>query len=231
MSARPVPVPQTCDAMYVVLTAESIGSDDTLPLPHPALLRHHGTEESAIAAVAQREHQRVVGVSSPIERAAQMALDTRIEVLRLAEANDGVVLDLTVPRVLQLTADQVSLDTSTQWYVLDAAAVAEGILRTDGLVQFGLPEVEVRDIAAQQHAPAAAVIAGLAHRLIAEWPTHDPVGPAVVTLRDIAYGLGDTQAPTTPIERGLPLTVNYDPEHTALTVTFHEDPTAALFGS
>jgi len=75
-----------------------------------------------------------------------------------------------------------------------------------------------------------AVIAGLAHRLIAEWPENDPVGPATVTLRDIAYGLGDLEAVTTPKDRAIDLVIDYDPGPHRLVVQLLQDPAEVLFG-
>ncbi|MGJ9414386.1 hypothetical protein ACHAAC_16930 [Aeromicrobium sp. CF4.19] len=230
MSTRPVPVPRTCEAMYAVMTPAPIGSDDTLPLPHAALLRHHGTSDAAITRLAQCSHQHVVHARVPVERAAQHARDMREDVLRLAEQHEGVVVDLTVPRVLEAAAEDVSLAHSTQWYVLDAATILDGVVQTDGLVQFGLPEVRVTGVDAASHPAVGAVVAGLAHRLIAEWPHHDPVGPAAVTLRDIAHGLGDPQAEQTPTEPALPVLISYDAETTTLNVTLEADPTTTLFG-
>ena len=92
----------------------------------------------------------------------------------------------------------MSLAHAQQWYVLDYDDLDDGLLRTDGLAQFGLPEVTVADVDPATHAMTDAVVAGLAHRLIAEWPSNDPVGPATVTLRDIAFGLGDAEASRTP---------------------------------
>lgn len=229
MTTRPVPVPVTCEAMYVVLTPVSIGSDDTLPLPHAALLRHHGTSEAAVERLAGRRHQHVVHARVPVERAAEHARETRVDVLRLAEENDGLVIDLTVPRVLEMSSAEVSLAQSTQWYVLDAATVLDGVLQTDGLSQFGLPEVRIRDVGSAANAVVGAVVAGLAHRLIAEWPQHDPVGPAAVSLRDIAHGLGDAQAEQAPTRPALPLTIAYDENDGVLDVVLDADPVQVLF--
>ena len=77
---------------------------------------------------------------------------------------------------------------------------------------------------------ADAVVAGLAHRLIAEWPENDPVGPATVTLRDIAYGLGDPDAISTPKDRTIDLVISYDPGPHRLMVQLLQDPAVVLFG-
>lgn len=229
MSTRPVPLPRTCEAMYAVMTPRSLGRDQHLPLPHDALLRHHGTSDLALARLRRCTHQSLVHGRVPLERAAEHARSMRVDALRLAEQHDGVVVDLTVPRVLELTADEVSLVQADQWYVLDARLVLDGVLQSDGLAQFGLPEVRLREVTGAARAAAGAVVAGLAHRLVAEWPDNDPVGPAAVTLRDVAYGLGDPQAKDTPTDRALPLTIAYDGEDGVLDVVLGADPVATLF--
>lgn len=229
MSTRPVPVPRTCEAMYVVLTPRPLGVDDTLPLPSAALLRHHGTSATALERFEGLRHQRVLHHRVPLERAAEAAVALRVEALRLAEEHDGVVVDLTVPRILELASADVSASVASQWYVLDAAAVLDGRLQTDGLVQFGLPELRVDDVAPSERAVAGAVVAGVAHRLLAEWPDHDPVGPAGITLRDIAHGLGDPQADATPVKPVLHIDLAHDARAEVITATWHEDAAQVLF--
>ncbi|HSI26600.1 MAG TPA: hypothetical protein VK948_04260, partial [Aeromicrobium sp.] len=152
-----------------------------------------------------------------------------IHVLELAREHDGIVVELLPPRVLEFRPDQVSLAHAQQWYVLDYDDVDDGILRTDGLSQFGLPEVMVVEVDLENRVMTDAVVAGLAHRLIAEWPKNDPVGPATVTLRDIAFGLGDLQASTTPRDRTIDLLIDYDPGPHRLVVQLLQDPAEVLF--
>ncbi len=45
-----------------------------------------------------------------------MIRDARIDALLLAEEHDGVVIDLSIPRVVELRSDEVSLAHATQWY-------------------------------------------------------------------------------------------------------------------
>ena len=224
-----MPVPRTVEAMYAVMTPLPLAREDRLPLPHDALLRHHGTSDAAVERLHGCPHQVVLHGRSPVERAGAAVREARVEALELAREHGGVVVDLHTPRVLELDVEDVSLDHATQWYVLDAAALVEGRLETDGLAQFGLPEVRVAGIDAATHAMAGAVVAGLAHRLIAEWPDHDPVGPATVTLRDVAHGLGDPQAATTPNDRGLDLCISYDERAHLLDVELLGDPATTLF--
>ncbi|WP_344327329.1 hypothetical protein [Aeromicrobium halocynthiae] len=229
MSTRPVPVPRTCQAMYVVLTPRPLGVDDTLPLPSAALLRHHGTSAAALERFESLRHQRVLHHRVPVERAVDAAVELRVEALRLAEEHDGVVVDLTVPRVLELGSHEVSAGAASQWYVLDAAAVLDGRLQTDGLVQFGLPELRIDDVGPGARAVGGAVVAGIVHRLVAEWPDHDPVGPAGITLRDIAHGLGDPQAKETPVKPVLAIDIAHDDRAQVLTATWQDDPAEVLF--
>ena len=263
MSQRPVPVPDTCEWLYAVMTPEPLDHEDHVPLPSAALLRAHGTSQVGLARLERCSHQLVMQSRAPTSAAAAAARDTRIRALELAARHDGVVLELLTPRVVELTSDQVSLAHATQWYVLDHAAVLDDVLLTDGLAQFGLPEVRLRPATGGGAGPRAAdgsgggagpraadgpgrdgdralldpavrgmvsaVLAGLVHRLIEEWPEHDPVGEATVTLRDIAFGLGDPQADVTPRGRGVRVRIDYVPDDHVLAVELLEDPATGLF--
>lgn len=229
MSTRPVPVPETCGASYAVMTPEPLDVEDHLVLPPDALLRRYGTSPTAITRLRGCPHQRIVRCRTTPARAATELQRTRVRCLDLAAARDGVVLELLPPRVLELTSDQVSAEHAGQWYVLDYDRLSEGIVGTDGLEQFGLPEVTVEGVDPAVHAMTDAVIAGLAHRLIAEWPRHDPVGPATVTLRDIAYGLGAVEASVTSTARSIDLEIGYRESDHRLDVRLRQDPTQVLF--
>ncbi len=257
MSQRPVPVPHMCEWLYAVMTPEPLDHEDHVPLPSPALLRAHGTSQVGLARLERCSHQLVLQSRAPTSAAAAAARDTRIQALELAARHDGVVLELLTPRVVEVTSDQVSLAHATQWYVLDHAAVLDGVLLTDGLAQFGLPEVRLRTGPgggagpwaagrpgggagpwATEETPAddptlqgmvSAVLAGLVHRLIDEWPEHDPVGEATVTLRDVAFGLGDPQADVTPHDRGVRIRIDYVPDDHVLAVELLDDPATTLF--
>lgn len=231
MSARPVPVPDTCSSWYAVMTPEPLEHEDHLPLPHAALLRAHGTSAEAVARLADRPHQVVLQSEAPVADAAAAARDARVQALELAARHDGVVVELLTPRVVELDSADVSLAHAAQWYVLDHAAVLDGDLVTDGLAQFGLPDVRIRAVGSDDlvRAMSSAVLAGLVHRLIAEWPERDPVGEATVTLRDIAYGLGDAQASVTPYDRGVRVSIDYVPDDHLLAVELLDDPATSLF--
>lgn len=229
MTSRPVPVPETCSAHYAVLTSDPLDREDHVPLPSAALLRAHGTSEVAAARVQRHPHQRVLHHTVPVADAAHAARDLRTAALDLAAQHEGMVLELLPPRVLEMTTDEVSLAHAAQWYVLDHAALLDGDLLTDGLEQFGLPAVRIGGVDDADRAMTSAVLAGLVHRLIEEWPGHDPVGEATITLRDIAHGLGDEQAEHTPRERGIAVRIDYDGETHELVVTLLESPATTLF--
>jgi len=229
MSARPVPIPDVSTASYALMTAQPLEHEDDLPMPNEALLRRYGSSTEALHRLRERQHQLLITCQAPTKDMAEAVRDARIHALQLAAEHDGMVVELLPPRVLELTPEQVSLAHAQQWYVLDYDDLDDGLLRTDGLSQFGLPELTVVDVDPATHAMAGAVVAGLAHRLIAEWPENDPVGPATVTLRDIAFGLGDPQAATTPKDRTLDLLITYDPGPHRLVVQLLQDPAEALF--
>lgn len=229
MSTRPVPVPETCSASYALMTPEALDHEDTLPMPNDALLRRYGTSDASLARLHACPHQLLILCEAPTQVMADAVRDCRIQALELAARHDGVVVELLPPRVLELDPEQVSLAHAQQWYVLDYDDLDDGILRTDGLSQFGLPEVVVSEVDRETHAMTDAVVAGLAHRLIAEWPSNDPVGPATVTLRDIAFGLGDPDASRTPEGRSIDLIIDYEAGPHRLLVQLMDDPAKALF--
>ena len=134
-----------------------------------------------------------------------------------------------MPRILEMGSEQVSLDTATQWYAVDYQALSSGYVCTHGLDTFGLPEVVVEGVDERQHAMYTAVLAGLVHRLIWEWPAQDPVGRATVTLRDIAHGLGDSEAESTPTGRRVEVDISYDADDNRLGLRLLSDPAVSLF--
>lgn len=229
MTARPVPIPDVSTASYALMTVEPLEHEDDFPMPNEALLRRYGSSADALERLRECRHQLLITCQAPTRDMAEAVRDARIHALQLASAHNGVVVELLPPRILELTPEQVSLAHAQQWYVLDYDDLDDGLLRTDGLSQFGLPEVTVVNVARPTHAMTDAVVAGLAHRLIAEWPENDPVGPATVTLRDIAYGLGDPEAVSTPKDRTIDLLITYDPGPHRLVVELMQDPAAVLF--
>ena len=229
MTARPVPLDVEPTVMYAVMTPEPLGSEDLIPPPSPELLRHYGSSEVAMRRLRSRQHQRLILRQTTLEDAAFAIRDARIDALLLAEEHDGVVIDLGIPRVVESRSDEVSLAHATQWYTVDYEALADGRVRTVGLTSFGLPEIVLDGVDEAAHAMYTAVLAGLVHRLLAEWPANDPVGRATVTLRDIAYGLGDAEAASTPKGRSIDVDIAYDADDHLLVVTLDGSPAEALF--
>ena len=215
--------------MYAVMTPEPLEVEDLIPPPSAELLRHYGSSEVAMRRLRSRPHQRLILRQTTLEDAAFAIRDARIDALLLAEEHDGVVIDLSIPRVVEWRSDEVSLAHATQWYTVDYLGLSDGYLRTVGLRSFGLPEIVVEGVDESAHAMYSAVLAGLVHRLLAEWPANDPVGRATVTLRDIAYGLGDTEAASTPKGRSIDVEITYDEDDHLLGVTLDGDPAEALF--
>jgi hypothetical protein len=213
--------------MYAIMTAEPIGADDLIPPPSPELLRRYGTSDASLQQLALRPHQTLLLRTADLDDAAFAQRDVRVQALQLAAERDGVVIDLTIPRVVEQRADEVSLAHATQWYVVDPTALATGQLVTVGLAAFGLPEIAVQGVDAATHPMIGAVLAGLVHRLIAEWPANDPVGTATITLRDIAYGLGDPAASETPRDRSVDVSIAFSGEQ--LVVNLLDDPAMTLF--
>ena len=227
MTTRPVPLSAHPHVMYAVMTASALGDEGLIPPPSPELLRRYGTSEASLQRLESRPHQLLIMRTSSIDDAAFTVRDVRIEALRLAEQHDGVVIDLGIPRVVEGRADDVSLAHATQWYVVDYDRLDAGELRTIGLAVFGLPEIVLGAVDRDGHAMFGAVLAGLVHRLIAEWPANDPVGRATVTLRDIAFGLGDPAAAQTPNDRSIDVSIDYAPGR--LDVRLLDDPARHLF--
>lgn len=227
MTTRPVPLSAEPHVMYAVMTAAPLEDEGLIAPPSPELLRRYGTSESSLERLRTRQHQLLLMRSSSIDDAAFAQRDVRIEALRLAETHDGVVIDLGIPRVVEGRPDDVSLAHATQWYVVDYDHLDVGELRTLGLTSFGLPEIVLGSVDRAGHAMFSAVLAGLVHRLIAEWPQNDPVGRATVTLRDIAYGLGDPDAAQTPNGRTIDVSIDYASGQ--LDVHLLADPAQALF--
>lgn len=227
MTTRLLPLSGHPNVMYAVMTAAPLGPEGLIPPPSPELLRRYGTSETSLDRLRSRQHQLLLMRTSTIDDAAFTVRDVRVEALRLAAEHDGVVIDLGIPRVVEGRPDDVSLAHATQWYVVDYDGLDVGELRTIGLTSFGLPEVVLADVEREGHAMFGAVLAGLAHRLIAEWPENDPVGRATVTLRDIAYGLGDPEAAQTPNDRTIDVSIDYTDGQ--LVVRLLSDPAQALF--
>jgi hypothetical protein len=229
MTARLLPLSAQPNAVYAVMTAEPLGPEGLIAPPAPELLRRFGTSARSLERLESRRHQLLLLRSSSVDDAAFAQRDLRIEALTLAEQHDGVVIDLGIPRVVEDRPGDVSLAHATQWYVVDYDRLDIGELRTVGLIPFGLPEIVVVGVGRTGHPMFSAVLAGLVHRIIAEWPANDPVGRATVTLRDIAYGLSAAGAADTPADRAIAVRIDYDPDRGELLVHLDGDPAVQIF--
>lgn len=225
MSARPVPVPAVLTIAYVVLTAEPLDRDDLVPLPERSLLRLRGSSVKDLDRMADLPHQRVVSRSVGPGAARLAAEEALREAIEIAERHDGLVVDLQTPRVVE--ASVPGPRPAAAWFTFEYDLDNPGELRTHGLNVIGLPEIAMRGVPEGERRVYDMVVVGLVHRLFDEWPTQDPVGPARVTLGDIAAGYegGDPELN----ERGVDVLIDYDPELPALTVEVMTNPGTALF--
>ncbi len=221
-----VPVPEQVRAAYVVLTEQPLDRTDDLPLPDERLLRLRGTSEALLELVRARPHRLVVsGTYAPAEARRETGR-LRAEALALADAHDGAVVDLQVPRVVRPLERPGAV---TQWFAFDVDPTRPTEVATHGLDAFGLPEVRVTGVDDARRPMYDAVVVGLVHRLLTEWPAHDPVGPAAVTLRDIAEGYAEPDAAATTAERRVALLIDYAADAHELVVELADDPATALF--
>lgn len=201
-----VPVPDVRHSVHAVVTATPLEPDEPVPVPLPtvALLRRFGAEADQLAAFEARPHAHVLHRSGPVATAQADAVAARLEALTLAEQHDGLVVDLSVPRLVTHTVDETDPHAPRQWVALDVDGVqATGSdVVSHGLATFGLPEIRCADVPLIALAATIAVLTGLTHRLLAEWPENDPVGAATVTLADVADALGEPAPPRDPAAEG-----------------------------
>lgn len=224
-----VPQPNVCSAIYAVMTPHPLEHEDHVAMPMEFLLRLRGSSDLGMQRLRKRPFQFLIRAESDTAGARAMAFETRITALQLAEAHDGVAIDMLLPRVVEHGSASTSLSNASQWFVFEYDADEDGHIMTHGLDQFGLPELHSFGVPPAQGAMYDAVLTGIAFRLIDEWPAQDPVGPATITLRDIAYGFGDPAATSTPNDRSVDVTLAYDEDEHELRVTLHDDPATNLF--
>ena len=129
--------------MYAVMNAQPLESEDLIPPPTPELLRHYGSSDVAMRRLRSRHHQRLILRQTTLEDAAFAIRDARIDALLLAEEHDGVVIDLSIPRVVEWRSDEVSLAHAKHLYSFDFQELPDGHIRTIGLRSFCLPEILV----------------------------------------------------------------------------------------
>lgn len=220
-----IPRPDHVHALYAVMSASPIDPRGDAPLPDERLLRLRGASAEQIEQLRARPRQHVVSDTAGLDQAIHMQLRTRTDAIAVAAEHDGMVLDLLIPAFVPLESDPAM--TAAQWVGFDYDRIGDGQITVLGLEAFGLPPVVIDDVEPDHHAMYTAMATGLAQRLLDEWPAHDPLGAATVTLRDIAYGLGDTQAASTPSDRGVVVDISFDGEQ--LHVYAADDLAQTLF--
>ncbi|WP_344197522.1 hypothetical protein [Aeromicrobium alkaliterrae] len=228
-----VPVPDTRHSVHAVVTAQPVGPDvpSPVPLPTPALLRRFGADREQLDGLAARPHVQVLHRTGPTASAATDAVAARLEALTIAAQHDGLVIDLAVPRFVTHPLEATDPTIAKQWVAMDLAPATETSLDivSHGLATFGLPELRASAVGPASLPAGIALLTGLAHRLLVEWPQNDPVGPATITLDDVAAGLGEPglgdaeSAPSSGVRISLDLVAE------ELAVTFLDDP-VTLFG-
>ena len=224
MSARPVPVPTIVTIAYVVLTAEPLDREDLVPLPDRSLLRLRGSAVNDLDLMNDLPFQRMVSRSVG-PGAARLAADEALrEALQLAQLHDGLVLDLQTPRVVDTGSTP---RPAAQMFTFEYDLEDLGTIRTHGLNVIGQPEIILRGVPEDERRMYDMVVVGLVHRLFDEWPEHDPVGPARVTLGDITAGYEGGESNQS--EQGVDVLIDYDPHLPALTVEVMTSPGTALF--
>lgn len=225
MSARPVPVPHLVTIAYVVLTAQPLDREDLVPLPERTLLRLRGSTVKDLNRMTELPYQRLVSRSVSAGAARLAAEEALHEALTIAGEHDGLVVDLQTPRVAE--APETSPRPASALFTFEYDLEDITTIRTHGLNILGLPEIIVRDVPEDKRGMYDMVVVGLVHRLLEEWPTHDPVGPARVTLGDIAAGYDGGE--TVQTEHGVGMLIDYDPTEHLLDLSLTDDP-STLFG-
>lgn len=218
---RLIPVPDRCRSAHGVFTAEPVEGAADFPAPGGSLLRRFGASADDLARLEARPHARVFLTETSTADAASAARRAREDALAFATEHDGVVVDLAVPRIVSGSVTSAA----SAWVAVDVDPAG---LTTRGLEAFGLPELRLDNVEPEAVAPSIALILGIAQRLLTEWPAHDPVGPAAVTLHDIALAYDDHVDQTGP-ERSTDLLIAFHANE--LVLTLMGDPASDLFGS
>lgn len=226
-----VPVPDTVTALYVVLTGAPIEDPGTSPpVPPVGLLLARGTDRELADRVADLSCASAVSREATVDATLENERAALGAALATASHHGGLVLDARVPRIV--TSSPPARLRSADWFAFEHAD-ENRVVRTHGLVRFGVPELGCGPVPPDQIAMYDAVLVGAAQRTVEEWPGNDPVGPATITMRDIARGYGDASAgggdPT--LARQVDVTIAYDAGEHRLDVTLHDDPATALFST
>ncbi|MFT4298054.1 MAG: hypothetical protein QM597_00205 [Aeromicrobium sp.] len=213
-----VPVPHVRHSLHAVLTPEPINgrSSADFALPDESLLLRFGATSWLIGDLAKRPYTTILHRSGPVSAVRRDVVAARLEALTLGACHDGYVLDLVVPQIVPGDIDTMDAGASAQWVALDLDG-PDVVSR--GLETFGLPELRCRSVDRDALAATLAVLNGLTHRIITEWPENDPVGGATVTIADIAAGLGESESQD---RRGLRVTISFTGDE--LLITLDDDP-------
>ncbi|KHL19019.1 hypothetical protein CLV56_3572 [Mumia flava] len=227
---RPVDVPDSVTALYVVLTDEPLESDlPAPPVPPPSLLLARGSSPKAVAYAEGLVHAIAVTEEGPTADALGVHRRAQERARALAAEHVGAAVDVAVPRLVGGSVPHPDQVRATDWFVLEHPD--DATTTTHGIARVGVPELVAAQVPPGQLPMYDAVLTGLAQRVLEEWPDHDPVGPATITLRDVARGYGDASAggedPT--LARSIDVTLAYDEDADLLAVTLHDDPATALF--
>ena len=237
-SVDSVPIPPVRHSIHAVLTAEPVPHPDEhlsqgaakapgFSIPPPGMLRRFGASGQDIDAVSARSHVTLLHRSGPIESVSTDALAARAEAIAFARQSDGVVLDLAIPRVVAMATDP-DLTIASEWVGFDiepgAADDPHQAVTSFGLSTFGLPELRHEMSDPDVLAATLATLSGLVYRMIAEWPQHDPIGPATITLADVGHALGDALG--TSAGGGLDVEILPTDDPGVLRVVIGEDPRA-----
>jgi hypothetical protein len=225
MSTRPVPVPERLTIAFVVLTAEPLDRDDLVPLPERTLLRLRGSSIADLDRMTRLPHQRLVSATLEAAQVRGVWSELRREALGLAEEHDGLVLDLQIPRVVTGGPDDLP-PNAVDWFSFEYDPERPEDVRTHGLTVLGLPEIVVHRVPEDLRPMYDMVVVGLVNRLIEEWPEHDPVGPAHVTLADIAAGYEGDLTPAPGTQPGVGVLIDYDADEHVLVTEVVDDPRA-----
>ncbi|UYM05787.1 hypothetical protein [Solicola gregarius] len=234
-------LPRTPDvrAIYLVLTASALDldesgevdvrpfADDSRALPPPDLLVARGSTVDDLEGLADRPHVLAVTKASGLAEAHDVECAARSRALRIAAEHDGIVIDTAVPWILH--GDASHSPAAHEWFAFSHTGTS---IRTHGLARFGLPELGNDQADAERLPMYDAVLVGVAQRLIEEWPANDPIGPATITLRDIARGYGDafTEGDDPTLTRSVDVSLRYDRGNRLLEAALHDDPAVELFG-
>lgn len=234
-------LPRSTDvrAIYLVLTPEAVDldesgnvdvrpfADDSRALPPPDLLVARGSTVADLERLADRPHVLAVTKAAELGEVHDIECAARARALTIAEQHDGMVVDTAVPRILERDASHTP--AAHEWFAFSHSGTT---IRTHGLARFGVPELGNDQSAPERLPMYDAVLVGVAQRLIEEWPDNDPIGPATITLRDVARGYGDafTEGQDPTLSRTVDVTLRYDRRSTLLEVTLHDDPAVDLFG-